>query len=134
MPLVGQHVEQPVGRRPVQGVAEEVVSVDLVGLLPPGDTGVLEVADQLLLLRVHAEDRQALLPEGSDEPLEEDELLLAVGVVRPAEALDVDAQAVAQVTEQAGEYQVPGAKTFQTLNIGGSGTTSVSFVVGVEAE
>ena len=36
-----------------------------------------------------------------------------------------------QVTGQAGDYQVEGARTFQTLNIGGSGTTSVSFVVGV---
>jgi acetyl-CoA C-acetyltransferase len=35
-----------------------------------------------------------------------------------------------QVTDTAGDYQVDGAKTFQTLNIGGSGTTSVSFVVG----
>ena len=30
-----------------------------------------------------------------------------------------------------GAYQVKDARTFQTLNIGGSGTTSVSFVVGV---
>ena len=36
-----------------------------------------------------------------------------------------------QVTGQAGDYQVEGARTFQTLNIGGSGTTSVSFVIGV---
>lgn len=36
-----------------------------------------------------------------------------------------------QVTGTAGEYQVEGAKNFATLNIGGSGTTSVSFVVGV---
>jgi acetyl-CoA C-acetyltransferase len=36
-----------------------------------------------------------------------------------------------QVTGQAGAYQVEGAKNFQTLNIGGSGTTSCSFVVGV---
>jgi acetyl-CoA C-acetyltransferase len=35
-----------------------------------------------------------------------------------------------QVTDTAGDYQVDGAKTFQTLNIGGSGTTSVSFIVG----
>ncbi len=34
-----------------------------------------------------------------------------------------------QVTGTAGDYQVEGAKTFQSLNIGGSGTTSVSFVV-----
>ncbi len=39
--------------------------------------------------------------------------------------------ATLQVTDQAGAYQVEGARNFQTLNIGGSGTTSVSFVVGV---
>lgn len=35
-----------------------------------------------------------------------------------------------QVTDTAGEYQVQGAKNFATLNIGGSGTTSVSFIIG----
>ncbi len=34
-----------------------------------------------------------------------------------------------QVTGQAGDYQVEGASTAQTLNIGGSGTTSVSFIL-----
>lgn len=36
-----------------------------------------------------------------------------------------------QVTDTAGEYQVNGAKRIATLNIGGSGTTSVCFIVGV---
>ena len=36
-----------------------------------------------------------------------------------------------QVTGQAGAYQIEGAKNIATLNIGGSGTTSVTFVVGV---
>ncbi|MGI4817310.1 MAG: acetyl-CoA acetyltransferase [Janthinobacterium lividum] len=35
-----------------------------------------------------------------------------------------------QVTGTAGDYQVEGAKNVQTLNIGGSTTTTVSFVVG----
>ncbi len=35
-----------------------------------------------------------------------------------------------QVTHQAGDYQVEGARRFGTLNIGGSGTTSCVFVVG----
>ncbi|MBT40130.1 MAG: acetyl-CoA acetyltransferase [Deltaproteobacteria bacterium] len=39
--------------------------------------------------------------------------------------------ATLQVSGGAGGYQVEGARNFQTLNIGGSGTTSVSFVVGV---
>jgi acetyl-CoA C-acetyltransferase len=37
-----------------------------------------------------------------------------------------------QVTGTAGDYQVAGAKRFQTLNIGGSCATVVSFVVGID--
>ena len=36
-----------------------------------------------------------------------------------------------QVSGRAGDFQVDGAKNFQTLNIGGSGTTSCSFIIGV---
>lgn len=36
-----------------------------------------------------------------------------------------------QVTGNAGDYQVEGAQNFATFNVGGSATTSVSFVVGV---
>lgn len=39
--------------------------------------------------------------------------------------------AAKQVTGAAGGYQVEGAKNVQTLNIGGTGTTAVSFVVGL---
>lgn len=35
-----------------------------------------------------------------------------------------------QVTGTAGDYQVAGAKNVQTVNMGGSGTTTISFVVG----
>lgn len=35
-----------------------------------------------------------------------------------------------QVTETAGEYQVPGAKKVATLNIGGTATTNVCFIIG----
>jgi acetyl-CoA C-acetyltransferase len=35
-----------------------------------------------------------------------------------------------QVTGKAGEAQVPNAKRVATLNLGGSATTSVSFVIG----
>jgi acetyl-CoA C-acetyltransferase len=38
--------------------------------------------------------------------------------------------AAKQVAGKAGGYQVEGAKRFATLNIGGSATTTVSFVVG----
>jgi acetyl-CoA C-acetyltransferase len=35
-----------------------------------------------------------------------------------------------QCADAAGDYQVEGANNFATLNIGGSATTVVSFVVG----
>jgi acetyl-CoA C-acetyltransferase len=35
-----------------------------------------------------------------------------------------------QVTAKAGDYQIEGASTVATLNIGGSATTTVSFVIG----
>jgi acetyl-CoA C-acetyltransferase len=38
--------------------------------------------------------------------------------------------AVKQVTGAAGDYQVPGARTAATLNIGGSATTTACFIVG----
>jgi acetyl-CoA C-acetyltransferase len=50
-----------------------------------------------------------------------------VGATGVRQVLD----AFKQVTGEAGEYQIEGAKKIATLNIGGSGTTSVSFVVGV---
>jgi len=49
-----------------------------------------------------------------------------VGATGTRQVLD----AFKQLTGQAGDYQVEGAKRVATLNIGGSGTTSVAFVVG----
>lgn len=49
-----------------------------------------------------------------------------VGATGVRQVLD----AYKQVTGQCGDYQVEGAQRVATLNIGGSGTTSVSFVVG----
>ncbi|GBD25674.1 hypothetical protein HRbin30_00998 [bacterium HR30] len=49
-----------------------------------------------------------------------------VGATGVRQVLD----AYKQVTGQCGDYQVENAKRVATLNIGGSGTTSVSFVVG----
>lgn len=50
-----------------------------------------------------------------------------VGATGVRQVLD----AFKQVTATAGEYQIEGAQKMATLNIGGSGTTSVSFVIGV---
>ena len=49
-----------------------------------------------------------------------------VGATGVRQALD----AYKQVSEQAGDYQIDGAQKIATLNIGGSGTTSVALVIG----
>jgi acetyl-CoA C-acetyltransferase len=49
-----------------------------------------------------------------------------VGATGTRQALD----AFKQVTAQAGDYQIDGAKKIATLNIGGSGTTTVAMVIG----
>jgi len=50
-----------------------------------------------------------------------------VGATGTRQALD----AFKQVSGQAGDYQIEGAKKIATLNIGGSGTTTVAMVIGV---
>jgi acetyl-CoA C-acetyltransferase len=49
-----------------------------------------------------------------------------VGATGVRQALD----AFKQVTGQAGDYQIEGAQKIATLNIGGSGTTTVAMVIG----
>jgi acetyl-CoA C-acetyltransferase len=55
--------------------------------------------------------------------------LIGVGHPVGASGVRMLRDAARQVTGQAGDTQVSGARTFATLNIGGSLTTTVSFVV-----
>jgi acetyl-CoA C-acetyltransferase len=58
-----------------------------------------------------------------------------IGVGHPVGATGVRMllDSAKQCTGQAGEYQVPGAQTVATLNVGGSATTTVSFIVSRDA-
>lgn len=56
--------------------------------------------------------------------------LIGVGHPVGASGVRMVLDAYRQVTDTAGEYQVPGAHRFATLNIGGSTATTVSFVIG----
>ena len=47
---------------------------------------------------------------------------------RVHELTDAEVMGIRETIDR--DYQVEGAKNVQTLNIGGSGTTSVSFVIG----
>lgn len=45
--FVALHIKEPIGRYTAQGVGQKIMHVDGVGLLPPGLTGVFEVANEL---------------------------------------------------------------------------------------
>ena len=55
-----------------------------------------------------------------------------IGIGHPVGATGVRmvVDAARQVTGRAGAAQIADARTIATLNIGGSGTTAVSFVIG----
>ena len=96
----------------------EYMAIDHFGLTKPGESwkaveeGVIEIGGKC-----------AINPSGG--------LIGAghpVGATGARQLLD----AYRQVTDQAGDYQVAGARRVATLNIGGSGTTTVVHVVGFE--
>ena len=94
----------------------EYMAIDHFGLTAPGESwkaveeGVIEMGGKLPI-----NPSGGLI--GCGHP---------VGATGTRQVLD----AYLQVTGQCGDYQVDGAKRVATLNIGGSGTTSVAFVVG----
>lgn len=95
----------------------EYMAIDHLGLTAPGESwkaiedGAIEMGGRL-----------PINPSGG---------LIGLGHPVGATGVRMALDAFKQVTGQAGDYQVEGAKTAQTLNIGGSTTTTVSLVVGV---
>jgi acetyl-CoA C-acetyltransferase len=67
---------------------------------------------------------------GGKRPLNPSGGLMGVGHPVGATGVRMVLDAAKQVTGKAGDYQVPNAKRVATLNLGGSATTSVSFVIG----
>lgn len=95
----------------------EYMAIDHLGLTEPGQSwkaiedGSIEIGGRL-----------PINPSGG---------LIGLGHPVGATGVRMALDAFKQVTGQAGDYQVEGAKTCQTLNIGGSTTTTVSLVIGV---
>ena len=94
----------------------EYLAIDHVGLTGPGESWkAIEAGD------LEIGGRLPVNPSGG---------LIGGGHPVGATGVRMLVDATRQVTGTAGEYQVEGAGTFATLNIGGSTTTTVSFVVG----
>lgn len=97
--------------------ATEYMAIDHLGLTAPGESWkAIEAGDIAIGGKLPINPSGGLI--GSGHP---------VGATGVRMTLD----AFKQVTGTAGDYQVEGARTVQTLNIGGSTTTTVSLVVGV---
>jgi acetyl-CoA C-acetyltransferase len=98
----------------------EYAAIDHIGLTAPGESwkaienGEIEIGGRL-----------PINPSGG---------LIGGGHPVGASGVRMLVDAAKQVSDGAGDYQVPGANTFATLNIGGSTATTVSFVVGTSRE
>ena len=94
----------------------EYLAIDHIGLTGPGESwkaienGEIELGGRL-----------PINPSGG---------LIGGGHPVGASGVRMLLDAARQVSDTAGDYQVEGAKTFATLNFGGSTATTVSFVVG----
>ncbi len=94
----------------------EYMAIDHFGITAPGRSWeAIENGD------LERDGRIPMNPSGG---------LIGVGHPVGASGVRMVLDAHRQVTGQAGDYQVDGARRFATLNIGGSTATTVSFVVG----
>ena len=97
--------------------ATEYMAIDHLGLTAPGEAWkAVEAGD------IEIGGRLPINPSGG---------LIGLGHPVGATGVRMALDAFKQVTGTAGDYQVENAKTCQTLNIGGSTTTTVSLIVGV---
>lgn len=97
--------------------ATQYMAIDHLGLTAPGESWKA-IEDGSIAMG----GRLPINPSGG---------LIGAGHPVGATGVRMTLDAFKQVTGTAGDYQVEGAKTVQTLNIGGSTTTTVSFVVGL---
>lgn len=95
----------------------EYMAIEHFGLTPPGQAW-RAIEDG----RIAMDGTLPINPSGG---------LIGMGHPVGATGVRMMLDAAKQVTSTAGEYQVVGAKTVGTYNVGGSGTTNCSFIVGV---
>jgi acetyl-CoA C-acetyltransferase len=94
----------------------EYLAIDHIGLTGPGDSWKAIESGE-----IERGGRLPINPSGG---------LIGGGHPVGASGVRMLLDAAKQVSGSAGEYQVDGARTFGTLNFGGSTATTVSFVVG----
>lgn len=97
----------------------EYMAIDHIGLTGPGESWkAIEAGD------IEIGGRLPINPSGG---------LIGGGHPVGATGVRMMLDAAKQVSGQAGDYQIDGARRFGTLNLGGSTATTVSFVIGSSA-
>lgn len=91
---------KPVGRSDGRCLTTEIVLVDEFRISTPGSSLISEVADELLLLGVHAQDGAAGILESLPEVGDQLELSVAVRMLGLGDAFSVDSKRVLSVLEQ----------------------------------
>lgn len=94
----------------------EYLAIDHIGLTEPGQSWKAIENDDIAI-----GGRLPINPSGG---------LIGGGHPVGATGVRMLVDAAKQVSDNAGDYQIPGARRFGTLNIGGSTATTMSFVVG----
>ena len=97
----------------------EYMAIDHIGLTAPGESW-----------KAIEEGRIGM---DGDFPINPSGGLLGLGHPVGATGVRMLLDCAKQVTGQAGDYQIAGAKNMATFNLGGSTTTCVSFIVGVNS-
>ena len=95
----------------------EYMAIEHFGLAAPGEAWKVIESEQYKF--------------GSSLPINPSGGLIGLGHPVGATGVRMVLDANKQTTGAAGDMQVDGAKTMATYNVGGSGTTNVSFVIGV---
>jgi acetyl-CoA C-acetyltransferase len=129
-PQVRRAIEEARARAGIKDVSElnvvethdcfamtEYMAIDHLGLTAPGESWKA-IEDGSIEMK----GRLPINPSGG---------LIGLGHPVGATGVRMALDAFKQVTGTAGDYQVEGARTCQTLNIGGSTTTTVSLVIGM---
>lgn len=98
----------------------EYMIADHLGVAPPGE--------------IHRAIEEGMFERGGSLPINPSGGLIGVGHPVGATGVRMLLDATRQVTGLAGDAQIDGAVRAQTLNIGGSATTLVSFIVGAGPE
>jgi len=119
------NIVNPIRNGDPDGIGAEVVIIDATRGRFPTTARIFEIADELALLAVHADDGQMTALETVAQLGQIFELKIAVGTRTGGDLLLIDPQRIAHVMEQAGDgIGGDGNAEFSQLFRDGSGSTA----------